>query len=165
MFQNDLLLEINNLFNQTFIENTNYSTIIQLLEKTNETYENLITDNIKLLSSYGDTINQVINNSNTLNKDNNIMVYNSYDYYSTNNNISYSNIVPYYYNIVFDSSGMIGNNMFNISNFTILTQIKSIYDSSQKISNTLTCSKHKAFNLATLASSILFLEGLLRELN
>ena len=28
--------------------------------------------------------------------------------------------------------------MFNISNFTILTQIKSIYDSSQKISNTLT---------------------------
>ena len=137
IFINDLLSQINNIFDKTFLQDPNYSSIISLLEQTNTLYENLILDNISLLQTYGNTINQVINNSKILNYIN-ITNYNSYEFYSTNNMISYSPIVPYYYNIVFDSSGMIGNNMFNISNFTILTQIKSIYDSSQKISNTLT---------------------------
>jgi hypothetical protein len=121
------------LFDDIFVHDVNYSTLVATLENANLTYDNLYLNLINVLKNLGKTSNTVINNTITINKYN-LEQYNSYDYKNM------SLFTPDYYDLSnnFIQNG-IGMTKFKIwKKGTILTQLKEKYKSSMKISSDLT---------------------------
>ena len=131
MNKQDIIINYNNTFDSTFLEDE--TNIISLLENTNSNYENLYLDLISTLEKLGNTISNTIDNSILINNLN-LQNYNSYDFNS------YSLLVPDYYNLTATqiASGL-GIQKFKIANKgKIFTQGKQKYSSSAKISSDLT---------------------------
>jgi len=128
-----IITTFNSVFEQAFLQDTNFSYLVNLIENINQNYQDLYINIIKDLKNLGKTINTVIGNSNII--DNlNLENYNTYNF------DSYSLITPDYYDL---SSNFIQNGeaiqKFKISNKGyILTQLKQKYNSSKKISTDLT---------------------------
>ena len=115
-------------FNEVFINNLEYGKIIDLLEKSNKSYKNLINDSIQMLKTLGKSIEHVIDTSKIINEIN-ILNYSNRDF------DVYSVLAPRYYKT---SSMSLGMNTINISNqWFIFKQIKDIYKPSNKISTNL----------------------------
>ena len=130
--KDSLIIKLNKLFDKIFLNDTNFSPIVNIIEKATNLYENLNLDGIKLLKQLGKTINNVIGNTSIINGLN-LENYNNYDYNK------YSLFVPYYYNVnTTEITSGIGIQKFKIaSKGYILTQPTQIYESSDKISTNL----------------------------
>ena len=128
-----IITTFNSTFEQAFLQDSNFSYLVNLVENINQNYQDLYTNTINNLKNLGETINTVIGNSNIIGNLN-LQNYNTYNFNS------YSLITPDYYDL---SSNFIQNGegiqKFKISNKGyILTQLKQKYNSSKKISNDLT---------------------------
>jgi len=135
-------------FDKTFIYNSLYGNIINLLEQSNKLYKNLIIDSIELLKKLGKSIEHVIDTSQIINEIN-LLNYSNRDF------DIYSVLAPKYYNI---ESMLLGMNTINITNqWFIFKQIKDIYKPSNKISTNLSNYLKNVSN--TILKHIEYLEG------
>ena len=115
-------------FDKTFLYNSLYGNIIEVLEKSNKLYKNLIVESIELLKKLGKSIEHVIDTSKIINEIN-LLNYSNRDF------DIYSVLAPKYYNT---SSMLLGMNTIDITNqWFIFKQIKDIYKPSNKISTKL----------------------------
>ena len=127
-----IINKYNQLFDTIFLEDLNFSPILNIIENADDLYQDLNVNGIKLLKTMGKTISTIIDNSHLINNLN-LENYQSYDY--KNNSL----FAPYYYNLsnTFISSGIAIQKFKIAAKGYILTQPKQIFESSTKISTNL----------------------------
>jgi hypothetical protein len=138
-----IITKYNQLFDTVFLEDLNFSPIINNIEKATSIYEELNLNGIELLKNMGKTISTVIDNATIIN-DLKLENYQSYDYKH------YSLFAPYYYNLnnTLISTGIAIQKFKIAAKGFILTQSKQTFESSAKISTNL-------YNYLTTVSNVL----------
>jgi hypothetical protein len=138
-WDNNILNKSINIFNETFNNDENFSSIINTIEQSTELYINTITNGINRLISLGNTINSIYNNVYIFNLQSNLNFINNklflYNYGPFDFN-KYSNFSPKYY---FNNDFLFSFNKFNINNKGLLLKNPYLsYEPKYKINQLIT---------------------------